>query len=264
MIAFATLALGVEIAVEHPNHHHAVYATAAPVHHQPYAPVVKQYAQPAHYEHQPTIVKTYAQPAPVHYEHQPAVAKTYVQSAPVHYSAQPFHYEHQPAVTKTYTQSAPAHYAAQPVHYEHQPAAHGVKHVEYDTPAKYDFNYGVNDPHTGDIKEQTESRDGDAVHGSYMVVDPDGFKRIVEYTADDQHGFNAVVHREPIADFKHHVAPVAKVVQPVHYAHEPQYAKAFLPATYEKVASHGQEANYAAYATAVAPTAISPTPFYHH
>ncbi|KAL5278744.1 hypothetical protein ACFFRR_003393 [Megaselia abdita] len=292
VIALAALAFGGEIAVEHPLNHHAVYATVAPVHHQPsvlksYAPVVKQvhyaqptvvktYAQPApvHYEHQPTVVKTYAQPAPVHYEHQPAVVKTYAQPAPVHY-------EHQPTIVKTYPQPAPVQYTAQPVHYEHQPTvvktapvyAHPVKHVEYETPIKYDFNYGVNDPHTGDIKEQTETRDGHNVQGSYMVVDPDGFKRIVEYTADEHNGFNAVVRREPIADFKPY-APAVKVVQPAHYAQEPQYTKyvqpkVFTPATYEKVVSHGQEANYAAaYATAVAPTAytkvVSPTPLYHH
>lgn len=30
---------------------------------------------------------------------------------------------------------------------------------------KYAFNYGVADPHTGDIKSQHETRDGDVVKG---------------------------------------------------------------------------------------------------
>lgn len=30
---------------------------------------------------------------------------------------------------------------------------------------KYAFNYGVSDPHTGDIKSQHETRDGDVVKG---------------------------------------------------------------------------------------------------
>lgn len=30
---------------------------------------------------------------------------------------------------------------------------------------KYAFNYGVKDPHTGDIKSQQEERDGDVVKG---------------------------------------------------------------------------------------------------
>jgi hypothetical protein len=60
---------------------------------------------------------------------------------------------------------------------------------------KYSFNYGVNDPHTGDIKHQYEERDGDVVKGEYSLVEPDGSVRIVEYTADDHNGFNAVVKK---------------------------------------------------------------------
>ncbi|CAF4898845.1 unnamed protein product [Pieris macdunnoughi] len=58
----------------------------------------------------------------------------------------------------------------------------------------YDFSYSVADPHTGDHKSQHESRDGDAVHGSYSLAQPDGSVRQVHYTADDHNGFNAVVH----------------------------------------------------------------------
>lgn len=50
------------------------------------------------------------------------------------------------------------------------------------SPPKYTFNYGVHDPHTGDVKTQHEVRDGDVVHGSYSVNEPDGSVRIVEYT----------------------------------------------------------------------------------
>lgn len=35
--------------------------------------------------------------------------------------------------------------------------------------------------------------------GSYSLVEPDGTRRIVEYTADPVQGFNAVVHKEPLA-----------------------------------------------------------------
>ncbi|ETN61880.1 cuticle protein [Anopheles darlingi] len=48
-------------------------------------------------------------------------------------------------------------------------------------------------------KSQQESRSGDVVQGSYSLIDADGFKRTVDYTADPHHGFNAVVHREPLA-----------------------------------------------------------------
>lgn len=59
----------------------------------------------------------------------------------------------------------------------------------------YGFNYAVNDPHTGDNKAQTESRDGDVVKGSYSLTEPDGTIRVVDYTADSVTGFNANVKR---------------------------------------------------------------------
>jgi hypothetical protein len=71
----------------------------------------------------------------------------------------------------------------------------------------------VHDPHTGDVKTQHEVRDGDVVHGSYSVNEPDGSVRIVEYTADDHNGFNAVVkkvgpqlhpHPHPVPKYVHH------------------------------------------------------------
>ncbi|KAL5280835.1 hypothetical protein ACFFRR_004693 [Megaselia abdita] len=73
--------------------------------------------------------------------------------------------------------------------------------VQY-APAKYDFNYGVHDEHTGDIKSQTETRDGDVVQGSYSVIDPDGFKRTVTYTADEHNGFKATVNRERLENYQ--------------------------------------------------------------
>ncbi|XP_065210784.1 cuticle protein 19-like [Planococcus citri] len=67
--------------------------------------------------------------------------------------------------------------------------------VDYYAHPKYSFNYGVEDPHTGDVKSQQEYRDGDVLKGSYTVHDPDGTVRTVEYTADKDNGFNAVVHK---------------------------------------------------------------------
>jgi hypothetical protein len=44
------------------------------------------------------------------------------------------------------------------------------------------------------------------------LIEADGTRRIVDYTADPVHGFNAVVHKEGQA----HPAPIAKVIaQPV-------------------------------------------------
>ncbi|KAJ8979669.1 hypothetical protein NQ317_006381 [Molorchus minor] len=62
-------------------------------------------------------------------------------------------------------------------------------------PAKYHFDYAVHDLHTHDIKSQWETRNGDKVKGQYTLVEPDGSKRIVSYTADKHSGFNAVVKK---------------------------------------------------------------------
>uniref|UniRef100_A0A182SC64 Uncharacterized protein n=1 Tax=Anopheles maculatus TaxID=74869 RepID=A0A182SC64_9DIPT len=58
---------------------------------------------------------------------------------------------------------------------------------------RYEFAYGVKDPITGDHKDQWEKRDGDRVQGVYMLEEADGTQRIVEYEADDVHGFRAIV-----------------------------------------------------------------------
>ncbi|XP_062541366.1 cuticle protein 19-like [Armigeres subalbatus] len=60
---------------------------------------------------------------------------------------------------------------------------------------KYKFEYGVKDFHTGDNKDQWEHRDGDIVEGQYTLQEADGTKRIVEYTSDKHHGFQAHVKR---------------------------------------------------------------------
>ncbi|XP_075160852.1 cuticular protein 76Bd [Haematobia irritans] len=68
------------------------------------------------------------------------------------------------------------------------------RHLEYfnDHP-RYAFEYGVNDPTTGDIKHQREERDGDVVRGEYSLVEPDGNVRTVKYYADWETGFHAEV-----------------------------------------------------------------------
>ncbi|XP_052123413.1 cuticle protein 19-like [Frankliniella occidentalis] len=58
---------------------------------------------------------------------------------------------------------------------------------------RYGFKYGVEDPKTGDVKDQAEERDGDVVKGEYSLLQPDGRKRVVSYVSDKVNGFNAVV-----------------------------------------------------------------------
>ncbi|CAK1602728.1 unnamed protein product [Parnassius mnemosyne] len=59
------------------------------------------------------------------------------------------------------------------------------------------FAYDVADPITGDFKSQSETRVGGTVKGQYSLLEADGTKRTVDYTADDINGFNAVVKNEP-------------------------------------------------------------------
>ncbi|KAG5883887.1 hypothetical protein JTB14_007775 [Gonioctena quinquepunctata] len=109
---------------------------------------------------------------------------------------------------------------------------------EYDPHPQYNYAYDIQDALTGDSKNQQEVRDGDVVQGSYSLNDADGFRRIVEYTADPIHGFNAVVRREPLAQKAivakvaapvAYAAPVARIAAPVAYA-QPAIAKVAYPA----------------------------------
>ncbi|XP_017769676.1 PREDICTED: larval cuticle protein A2B-like [Nicrophorus vespilloides] len=101
------------------------------------------------------------------------------------------------APVATYNAAPVAHYAPVAT-YHAAPIAHiatPVLHQEIyeDSHPEYSFQYGVNDAHTGDVKDQHEERDGDVVKGFYSLVQPDGVTRTVHYTADEHNGFNAEV-----------------------------------------------------------------------
>lgn len=83
---------------------------------------------------------------------------------------------------------------------------------------------------TGDNKSQQESRNGDVVTGSYSLVEPDGTRRIVEYTADPVNGFNAVVHKEGA------VVKAVKAIAPIAKAIVPAYPKIAAPLGYPALA----------------------------
>ncbi|XP_016953763.3 larval cuticle protein A2B [Drosophila biarmipes] len=158
--------------------------------------------------------------------------------------------------------AAPQVYHAAPAvaTYAHAPVAVAQKVVvkaaeEYDPHPQYRFSYGVDDKLTGDNKGQVEERDGDVVRGEYSLIDADGYKRTVQYTADPINGFNAVVNREPLVKAVA-VAPVVKTVAaPVaHFAAPAAYTSYAAPAVVKTVAP---VAHYAAPAVVktVAPVA---------
>ncbi|KAF4521984.1 hypothetical protein B566_EDAN012533 [Ephemera danica] len=110
---------------------------------------------------------------------------------------------------------APLGYAAAPVL-----ARTAVVNADYDPNPQYAYSYSVADALTGDNKQQKESRNGDVVQGSYSLVEADGTRRVVQYTADPINGFNAVVSKEGAAVVAKVATPVvaARVAAPLAYA----------------------------------------------
>ncbi|XP_063890467.1 histidine-rich protein PFHRP-II-like [Helicoverpa armigera] len=201
---------------EIPAHHYqTVHFAPAQAHHevQSYAPehghAQSQYAQAheglnyhhganAHeglsFHHGAQLHTSVHHPAPVHHVAPVHHAVPVHHAAPVHH-ASPVHHE-VPA-----HHEAPAHHAV-PVHHDiHAHDSHDEP-IDYYAYPKYQYEYKVEDPHTGDNKFQHEFRDGDVVKGVYSLQEADGSVRTVEYSSDKHHGFNAVVkHSAP----GHHV-----------------------------------------------------------
>uniref|UniRef100_T1GFU0 Cuticle protein n=1 Tax=Megaselia scalaris TaxID=36166 RepID=T1GFU0_MEGSC len=59
----------------------------------------------------------------------------------------------------------------------------------------YSFAYDIRDVLTGDNKQQEERSENGVISGQYSLIEPDGSRRIVDYTADPINGFNAVVSK---------------------------------------------------------------------
>ncbi|XP_071529465.1 cuticle protein 8-like [Panulirus ornatus] len=55
-------------------------------------------------------------------------------------------------------------------------------------PAKYDFNWEVEDPESGNSYNQQESRDGDYTQGRFEVLLPDGVRQVVVYSVEGEEG----------------------------------------------------------------------------
>ncbi|XP_013135088.1 PREDICTED: endochitinase A-like [Papilio polytes] len=193
---------------------------------QYFAPAVAQYSAPAVAQYSAPAVTHYSAPAVTHYSapavtqySAPAVAIQHSAPALAQYSAPAVSVQHatpvvqysSPAVSVQRSPSV-VQYSAPAVAVQHSAvsqysqaalrghASVGVKNVHteflenYDAHPRYAFEYGVNDPHTGDIKQQKEERNGDVVRGQYSLVEPDGSVRTVDYVADWETGFHANVH----------------------------------------------------------------------
>ncbi|KAK7580755.1 hypothetical protein V9T40_001384 [Parthenolecanium corni] len=133
----------------------------------------------------------------------------------------------------------------------------------YEGNPNYSFEYHVADPTTGDTKSQSETRTGDAIQGSYSLVEPDGTTRTVDYTADDVQGFVAHVSKTGGTAPAANVAP--KYVAPVAY-HAPVYHAPVAP-VYHAPVYHAPLAYHAPVAAYHAPVYHAPlayhAPVYH-
>ncbi|XP_050433928.1 cuticle protein 8-like [Adelges cooleyi] len=98
----------------------------------------------------------------------------------------------------------PPTYSYQDFHQAEDVAYHHADDHHDEAPAAYHFGYAVKDTHTQDIKSHQETSDGHGtVKGSYSLVEPDGSTRLVEYTADHVHGFQAKVKKIPPPTYRH-------------------------------------------------------------
>ncbi|CAK1545710.1 unnamed protein product [Leptosia nina] len=127
---------------------------------------------------------------------------------------------------------------------------------EFDALPQYRFGYNVADSLTGDYKSQQEQRDGDLVQGSYSLVEPDGTRRVVDYSADSVNGFNAVVRKEPLVAAA--PAVVAEPVVPARIAAAPVAAAPLVAAPVARyTAAYTAPVAYSAYTAPVARVAYN-------
>ncbi|XP_037792027.1 pro-resilin-like [Penaeus monodon] len=73
------------------------------------------------------------------------------------------------------------------------------------SPAKYDFNYAVNDPPSGNDFGHQEARDGDNTQGSYYVLLP--FPKVT-YTVNGDSSYVTDVTYEGEAQYPSHLPPL--------------------------------------------------------
>ncbi|EDW99979.2 uncharacterized protein Dyak_GE23206 [Drosophila yakuba] len=84
---------------------------------------------------------------------------------------------------------------------------------QYEHPG-YAFSYGVKDLHTGDVKSQWESRDGDGVKGHYSILEPDGSIRtsleeeFEDFEEDEQGAASATLVQNMVRKDKKHMVPM--------------------------------------------------------
>ncbi|XP_069974132.1 gamete and mating-type specific protein A-like [Penaeus vannamei] len=97
-------------------------------------------------------------------------------------------------------------------------------------PAKYDFNYAVNDPPSGNDFGHQEARDGPNTQGSYYVLLPDGRLQKITYTVNGDSGYVADVTYEGDASTPGPYTPSPYTPSP--YTPAPYTPAPYTPAPY--------------------------------
>ncbi|OWR54166.1 cuticular protein RR-2 motif 123 precursor [Danaus plexippus plexippus] len=185
-----------------PVHHEPAISSQSVVHFQPSAQHESQsHEASGEYNEQPLAYKQY-------YQEQVKLqqgVKNNIQSLHYPVASHEIKSPHVPAHEQAHYIRVPAHhYHSSSQESENHGPIHQVESHSHDEPIdyyaypKYQYEYKVEDPHTGDNKFQHEIRDGDSVKGVYSLHEADGSVRTVEYSSDKHHGFNAVVkHSSP-------------------------------------------------------------------
>ncbi|XP_063361304.1 cuticle protein 8-like [Cydia amplana] len=195
LVAICSAGLILEDGHNH-GHGHAVSSQSIIRHDQPSHHVESHdshYATPIHtiYQHSAPLIHS----SPAIIEQNSHLEHSYEHSTPL------FHAVHATPVVHAapIVHAAPVVHQTAQIHHapilQHAAVGHAQHQlIEEHGPAKYEYAYSVEDPHTGDHKSHHETRDGDVVKGEYSLLQPDGSVRKVTYTADHHNGFNAIVH----------------------------------------------------------------------
>lgn len=121
----------------------------------------------------------------------------------------------------------------------------------------------MNDEQTYDIKSQKEESDGYRVKGYYTLLEPDGSRRTVEYTADES-GFNADVKKEGSSGGYGKIAPAYNGNAAQSYKPAPAGYSTSAPygsqTGYSTPASYGAQAGYSTPAPYSGPASSYSTP----
>ncbi|XP_044737559.1 cuticle protein 7-like [Chrysoperla carnea] len=144
-----------------------------------------------------------------------AVVNGFPQYHPQQYQQQQYQPQYQPVAVAYKQPVAVAYKQPVAVAYKKQPIDDGPQH-------DYAFEYSVNNPQKHDYHDRKEVNENGVIRGYYSLIEDDGTRRIVHYTADKVNGFHATVEKEGEPIPKVAAPVVVKAAAPA-YAAVPQY-----------------------------------------